>query len=153
MKKELYEEYEQSIKALAFDFFTSPEDAEDAIQEINIKLMTTNIPEGVENRGGWMYVLVMNVLRDEYRKMHAKKRTPPTHPDDVVDFNDPYEYLAERELAVSIVDNYHKLPTELRQTCYLRYQKGLSYEEIAMRQDLPTSTVGTRLMRAKELLS
>lgn len=153
MSRELYLEYEQSIRALALDFFPSLEDAEDAIQEVNIKLLNTKPPEDVENEGGWMYVLVMNVLRDEYRKQHAKKRTPPTHPDDMVDYNDPYEYMAERELAVSIVDNYHKLPSDLRETCFLRYQKGLSYEAIARKLGVPTSTVGTRLMRAKELLS
>ena len=45
-----------------------------------------------------------------------------------------------------------RLDGEFRTVCQLRLIEGLSYDEIAARLGVPRSTVGTRLLRARDKL-
>ena len=148
----MFPKYEQSLRALAFDFFQNREDAEDAIQEISIKLLNLTPPEG-SNEDGWAYVVIMNALKDEYRRMRKNNKAVPMIQEELEEHNDPYEYAATAEAAMLIEDNYSKLPEEIREACYLRYHDGLSYETIASIQGIPVGTVGSRIHRGKEMLS
>lgn len=148
----MFPKYEQSLRALAFDFFQNREDAEDAIQEVSMKLVDMSPPEA-GNVDGWAYVVIMNALKDEYRKMKTRNKPVPMIQDELEDCNDPFEYAAAAEVAVMLEDNYNNLPKEIREACYLRYHEGLSYEAIAEIQQIPPGTVGSRIHRGKEMLS
>lgn len=150
----MYKKYERMIKGLARDYFPNNEDAQDAVQEINIKLTEAphkELPEDEE--GAWIYVVVSNAYKDILRKMKRQSQQPPILIEELIDTNDPYEYAAQEEAALAIASNYTKLPESVRETCYLRYQKGLSYDAISEMQGIPIGTVGSRLVRARALLA
>lgn len=147
----MYQKYEQTLKALAHDFFPCKEDAEDAIQEISIKMLGLNPPD--ENQDGWAYVVIMNALKDEYRKMKVRNRPVLMIEEELIDANDPYEYALTAEAALLLEENNKLLPDDVREACHLRYHHGLSYEAIAAAQGVPVGTVGSRIHRGKELLS
>ena len=68
----MYQKYENMIKALTRDYFPVKEDAEDAAQEIAIKLLTMKDSPPQDNEAGWMYVVIDNACKDIYRA--AKRR-------------------------------------------------------------------------------
>lgn len=150
----MYQMYESTIKAIAHDFFPNKEDAEDAIQEVAIRLMDKEIPpEAKGKEDAWAYVVILNAIKDEYRKWKTKQKPIPMIEDELIDVADPYEKLVERERMLALEEGYANLPEDLRVTHYLRYEEELSYEEIARLLGIPVGTVGSRLTRGKELLS
>lgn len=150
----MYKKYEGMIKSLAHDYFSVHADAEDAVQEVSIKLAEATHPSLPENEeGAWIYVVVSNAYKDILRKMKRQAQQPPILVEELIDTNDPYEYAAQEEAALAIASNYTKLPESVRETCYLRYQKGLSYDAISDVQGIPIGTVGSRLVRARALLA
>lgn len=150
----MYNKYLSTIKALAYDFFPNRADAEDAIQEVCIKLIDVQPPqtEGT-NENAWAYVVISNALKDEYRKLKSRNKPVPMYSDELIDESDPYEHFAKQEIVMTLSNNYEQLPQEIKEACSLRYQKGLSYEEIAKEQGVPIGTVGSRLARGKDMLS
>ena len=69
------------------------------------------------------------------------------------DFNTPEKYLLNRELLDILDASIQKLPQDLREPILLCEIDGLSYEEIASRQQCPIGTVRSRISRAREMVS
>lgn len=69
------------------------------------------------------------------------------------DFNTPEMYLLNRELLDILDASIQKLPQDLREPILLCEIDGLSYEEIASRQQCPIGTVRSRISRAREMVS
>ena len=69
------------------------------------------------------------------------------------DFNTPEKYLLNRELLDILDASIQKLPQDLRKPILLCEIDGLSYEEIARRQQCPIGTVRSRISRAREMVS
>lgn len=150
----MYNKYLSTIKALAHDFFPNKADAEDAIQEVCIKLLDMQPPQTEDtNEDAWAYVVISNALKDEYRKSKSRNKPVLMYADELVDEADPFEYVAKYEKLAYIKGNYSSLPKEIKEACELRYHEQLSYDEIAKRQGVPIGTVGSRLARGKEMLS
>jgi RNA polymerase sigma-70 factor (ECF subfamily) len=98
--------------------------------------------------------IAINVTRDIWRK---KK------PLDFVDIGGEEEYLEDERLGPEermsrkealerLVRGVERLRPEYRMVIALRYEGGLSYQEIASVLDLPMNTVRTHLHRAKSAL-
>jgi RNA polymerase sigma-70 factor (ECF subfamily) len=152
-RKMMYIKYDHMIKTLTNDYFSNREDAEDAAQEIRVKLAGLEGKAPEENEPGWVYVVIDNACKDIYRKAKRSRQQAPILEDEMIDSNDPYEHAAQEEASLLLGLSYENMPPAIRTTCYLRYHLGWGYEEIAAELGIPPGTVGSRLMRAKELLS
>lgn len=150
-----YQEHKKMVLTLAQDYFPNPADAEDAVQEVFLKLHRVHkfIPAGDETRP-WVYTVSDNLLKDLLRKEANRQRLGRCldyEADDIVDFDDP-ETLAEREEAMTcFIANYSRLEEPYRTAFFLRYEEGLSYDAIAERTGVPIGTVSSRIKRAKDL--
>jgi RNA polymerase sigma-70 factor, ECF subfamily len=69
------------------------------------------------------------------------------------DFKTPEMYLLNRELLDMLDSTINQLPACLRESILLCEIEGLSYEEIACRQQCPIGTVRSRISRAREMIS
>ena len=65
----------------------------------------------------------------------------------------PEEQLWQQELAGVIRKSLDALPEPLRDAFEQREQGGLSYAEIAQRQQVPVGTVRSRIHRAREAIA
>jgi RNA polymerase sigma-70 factor (ECF subfamily) len=144
------------VLTLARDYFPNPEDAEDAVQEVYIKLATagSRAPDGDADAGGWVYRVAENTLKDLKRKARLRNRADirdVLHYDDVVDNDDPLTLLLRQEAGSMFLSNYGNLPPKLRTVFIARYQDGLSYEQIAKKYNIAIGTVASRMTRAREL--
>ena len=150
-----YHEHKTMVLTLAQDYFPNPADAEEAAQEVFLKLFRVQrfMPKG-EQAKPWVYTVASNILKDLLRKESNRQKLAQTmgyEADEVVDFDDPYTHNEKEEAANFFMVNYAALEEPYRTTFMLRYENGLSYEAIADKMGVAVGTVSSRIARAKEL--
>ena len=150
----LVERYEQKMKRYARRFLLGSHDAEDIAQDVFLKCYTNIQSFDVKRRfSPWIYRIAHNELVNRIKK---KGREPLPFFDADTIFPHPVakeksergvEMSEARELVEKTLD---KLTPYYREVLVLYYIEELSYEEISDIIQIPISTVGVRLKRAKE---
>lgn len=138
-------QYQDMVYRVALHQFGVLQDAEDAVQEVFLRLYTEEkLFESGEHLRRWLIRVTLNVCRDTLKSPWRKRRVPlDTVPDQPV-FDKP----EERELYQAVM----ALPEKYRVTLYLFYYEELSTKEIAELLGLRQTAVTTRLSRGRELL-
>jgi len=136
------ETYSPMLLRIAFLYLKSTAEAEDIAQEVLLTYWQKEPHFPTESaRKSWLYKVTANRCRDQIRSHWFRNREelPPELP-----------YLPPEESA--LLDAMLKLDAKYRIPIHLHYYEGYSLKEIGKILSLPTSTVGTRLHRGKELL-
>lgn len=152
----LIERYEEKMRRYARKFLSSPEDTEDAVQEVFIKAYV-NIQsfDCAQRFSPWIYRIAHNAYANVLRK---KSRDPLMF----VDFDTffPYHAASEetdrealtRESKEQIEKALQKIPATYREVLILYFFEELDYKTIADVLHIPIGTVGIRIRRGKEKL-
>jgi len=152
----LVERYQAKMMRYARRFMRTPEDAEDAVQEVFLKAFENLQSFDSERRfSPWIYRIAHNTFINALKKK-GKDPLPFFDPDTLF----PHPIAAERpdrehdarELKEAFEKEFERLPATYREPLYLYYYEALSYKEIADVLKIPLSTVGVRIMRGKESL-
>jgi RNA polymerase sigma-70 factor, ECF subfamily len=139
--KRIVKQYSQLLLRIAFTRLKSTADAEDAVQEVFLKLITTKPQfQDEEHEKAWLIRTVINLSCDMLR-VSSRQSVPlcedvPAPPD-------------EYSLLISAVQS---LPEKYSTVLHLYSYEGYSIKEIARILKLPAATVGTRLSRARAKL-
>lgn len=122
----------------------SPADAEDAVQDVFLKLLTAR-PQfrDSEHEKAWLIRATLHRACDLARM--AERRNLPLEDAEVL----PGGEMAEPSPILSAVQ---ALPAKYSAVIHLYYYEGYSIKEIAKLLRLPVPTVGTRLSRGRERL-
>jgi RNA polymerase sigma-70 factor (ECF subfamily) len=154
--KILIDRYEPKMMRYAQKFLFGYEETEDLVQEIFIKAYT-NI-QGFDTRrkfSAWLY----RIAHNEFINALKKKTKEPLLFFDVdvlfpglISPEKPDRELAENELKELLNQGLNRLQAKYREPLILYYYEELNYQEIAEVMHIPSSTVGIRLKRGKELL-
>lgn len=153
----LVEKYEEKIKRYAKKFLSNKEDINDVVQDIFIKTYE-NIQSFDSKRkfSPWLYRIAHNELVNTLKK---KKEIIPFSLFDLDIFlpqeykNNEIENKIERERIKGIINEcVEELDFKYREPIVLYYFEELSYKEIADVMQIPVSTVGIRIKRAKKKL-
>ena len=139
------ERYQDTVYRVALHVLASPQDADDAVQEVFLKLYTAQKPfQGEEHLRRWLLRVTVNhcrdVLRSPWRKRRASLDELPPQPV----FRQP-----EQE---ALYQSVMALPEIYRIVLVLFYYEELSVREIGALLKLETSAVTTRLSRARAKL-
>lgn len=133
--------YSNSLLKTAFAILKSTADAEDAVQETFLKLMTKNPQfKDEEHEKAWLLRVTINISKNML-KSYGRNSLPLK--EDI-----PYSDSGNFE----ILNAVSSLPEHYRTAVHLHYYEGYSIKEIAQILKLPSATVGTRLARARKLL-
>lgn len=153
----LVSRYEGKLKAYAHKFLNNQQDVEDLVQETFIKSFV-NIQSFDTTRkfSSWLYRIAHNTFIN-----HLKKKK-----NDLVLFFDPdtlfpHPIAKERpdkdvelkELREMLDYGLKKLDTKYKEPMILYYLQDLSYQDISDVMQIPVSTVGVRIKRAKASLA
>ena len=148
----LIERYEKKMMRYARKFLSNQEDIKDVIQEVFIKAYK-NIKSFDTKRkfSTWLYRIAHNELINVLKK----KKTLPLFDLDVflphsLHDNNLVEQIDRQDMRESIDKSLNQLEPKYRETIILYYFEELSYKEIADAMQIPISTVGIRIKRAKE---
>ena len=138
------ETYSQMLLRIAMTRLPSPADAEDAVQEVFLKLLTAR-PQfrDAEHEKAWLIRATLHRACDMARS--ASRRDLPLEDAEVL----PGGELPEPSPILSAVQ---ALPAKYSAVIHLYYYEGYSLKEISKLLQLPVPTVGTRLSRGRERL-
>ena len=129
---------------LAMTRLPSPADAEDAVQEVFLKLLTARPRfRDAEHEKAWLIRATIHRACDMARS--AERRNLPLEAAGTV----PGGEMPEPSPVLSAVQ---ALPAKYSAVIHLYYYEGYSIKEIAELLRLPVPTVGTRLSRGRERL-
>lgn len=150
----LIERYEVKIKRYARKFLSDKEDINDVVQEIFIKVYKNIESFDIKRKfSSWLYRIAHNELINALKK---KKRKTLSLLD--LDVFLPYYYKDEdldekidKKRMQEIIDKcLDDLDFKYQEPIVLYYFEELSYKEISDVMEIPVSTVGIRIKRAKE---
>lgn len=138
-------QYQDMVYRIALHQFGVPQDAEDAVQEVFLRLYMEKKPfESGGHLHRWLIRVSINVCKDALKSPWRKRRVPMEAIPDQPVFDRP----EERELYQAVMS----LPEKYRTVLDLFYYEELSTKEIAALLGLRQSAVTTRLSRAREQL-
>src|SRR5712691_11347312 len=152
---EIYDRYSSRIYNFAYRFLKNSEVAEDATQEVFVKMLKhANQFHGDAKLSTWLFSIAANWCRDYLRKADNRAKDS----DDVlVTLPAPNELSPERRLEQR--EDEHRvqralsaLTPEQREAILLSRYQGLSYAEIAQIAGCSEGAVKTRVFRAMETL-
>lgn len=136
------ETYSSMLLRLACTRLDTTADAEDAVQETFLKLLTAKpVFRDAEHEKAWLIRTTLHRASDIRRL--AEKRNVPL--EEAAQAAAPEQ---ENELLAVV----RSLPEKYSAVIHLYYYEGYSIKEIAKLLGLPTPTVGTRLARGRERL-
>ncbi len=132
--------HSSSMLKAAFSLLKSTADAEDAVQEAFIKLIT-KAPEfeNDEHQKAWLLRVTVNISKNML-KAARRKNLPLT------------EEIPYKEKSDDVLPYVLSLDEKYRIVIHLYYYENYSIKEIAEILSLPAATVGTRLSRARKML-
>lgn len=137
--------YKDTVYRIALNYFGNTYDAEDMVQEVFVKLYTSNkqfeSPEHIRN---WLIRVTINMCKNTLR-MPWRNRNVEL--DDLAE-SISFEQQEQSELFISVMS----LPEKYRTILYLFYYEEYSVKEISEMLKLKESAVTTRLSRARNQL-
>jgi RNA polymerase sigma-70 factor (ECF subfamily) len=152
----LVSEHQQFVYNLALRALQDSHEAEDAAQDAFVRAwMALPNFRGQSQFRTWLYRIVTNVC---YNRMPKLRRQMAAMGDDQVidvpdeDSDDPADEVEAAQRRAYLHTQIDELPESYKILVTLRYQQGLSYDEIASVLSLPLGTVKTGLFRAKAQL-
>lgn len=139
------ERYQDTVYRVALHVLASPQDADDAVQEVFLRLYTAQKEfQGEEHLRRWLLRVTINYCRDILRSPWRKRRAS-------LDELPPQPVFQEPEQE-ALYQTVMALPENYRIVLVLFYYEELSVREIGKLLDLETSAVTTRLSRARAKL-
>jgi RNA polymerase sigma-70 factor (ECF subfamily) len=139
------ERYQDMVYRVAFHVLANPYDADDAVQEVFLKLYTSKKPmEGEEHLRRWLLRVTINHCRDVLRSPWRKRRVSMEDVPEQPVFQEPEQKV--------LYETVMTLPEHYRIVLVLFYYEELSVREIGTLLKLNPSAVTTRLSRARAKL-
>ena len=137
------EQYQDMVYRIALSHLGNNQDAEDAVQEVFLKLYRQNTSPVGDSLRFWLIRVTINHCRDILRSPWRKRRVSMT---ELAEQQAPvFDRMEHREL----FDTVMALPEKYRTVLYLFYYEELSIREISELLKVSQSSVTTRLTRAR----
>jgi RNA polymerase sigma-70 factor (ECF subfamily) len=158
----LFDRYKDYVYRVAFFIARNSGDAEEVVQDTFIDVLRA-LPRydiaGPARFETWLYRLTVNRCRSRFRR----KRLPSADWDERIEQierianghldHQPEPATISREQKATLWQAVDGLPEAHREVVVLRYQAGLSYEEIAQTLEINIGTVKSRLYNAHKKLA
>ena len=137
--------YQNMVYRTALHALGSPQDAEDAVQEVFLRLFQyRGTFESEEHLRRWLLRVTVNYGRDLLKSPWRKRRVSWEETPEIPVFDRPGQAALYREVMA--------LPEQYRTVLNLFYYEELSVREIGTLLGVEASTVTTRLARARKRL-
>jgi RNA polymerase sigma-70 factor (ECF subfamily) len=155
MLDHLIEQYQHRLLRYLVSLVHERGTAEDLFQETWMRVLEQGHRyDGRRSFVTWLLTVARNIAID-----HLRRKRPESLDDlpqeRTVDAarSSAFDQASQQERALRVGSAMERLATEQRETILLRFQEGLSLEEISQVTGAPLSTVKSRLYRGMEALS
>jgi RNA polymerase sigma-19 factor, ECF subfamily len=146
----VYKKYWNRIYSIALVYLKSNQLAEDAVQEVFLKLWSKRHQlTKVKNLEGFIFIIARNHLIDTLKKVMAL-RLRPTEPGDWLpdDLLLPAAQVELKSLQRKITDAIEMLPPQQKNVIKMSREEGLTHEQIGERLGIDKRTVKNHIVRA-----
>ena len=145
--------YEALLYARAIRLLRSPSDAWDLVQDtFEHALRGYSRFQPGTNLRMWLMTIMHHLFIDRCRRQAREPNSAPIDDNDIASPEPAsprvWETITDEQIAAALAD----LESPFREVYELRLFGNCSYDEIAAQLTIPRSTVGTRLMRARQKL-
>jgi RNA polymerase sigma-70 factor (ECF subfamily) len=157
----LFAEHRNALQAFFYRRIRTKHDAADLVQEVYLRILRVKDADAIRNPEGYLYAVATNLVYEH--SLLARRNATPTDPDQVFVEGDParsagFEELFDTETrVVRLREVLAQLPPKCRATVNLKYQHGLSYQEIAERLEVSPHMVqkylGTALAHCRRRMT
>lgn len=137
----LFDKYHNMVYRIALVSTNSPQDAEDIVQTVFLKLLEGKTRPMPDHERAWLTTVTINTCRDLMR-WNLRRKTEPL--DETIPFSDPEES--------ALFEAVTALPKKYRLVVHLHYYEGYTHDEISSLLNITPSAVSMRLHRARNLL-
>jgi RNA polymerase sigma-70 factor (ECF subfamily) len=137
----LYDEYSDMVYRIAFSYLRQPQDAEDTVQAVFLKLIEGRARPIPEKERAFLTQVTINHCKDVLRSAWKRKIEP-------LDDEIAFEHKEDRELFNAIME----LSAKYRIVIYMHFYEGYTFPEISDFLKISSSAVSMRIHRAKKML-
>ena len=144
----------RNLYEYAFRILRNQEEAEDAVQEIFIKLWNLGKKlDEYKSTGALAVTMIKNYCIDQIRKKkHIVQEELEGQNIQNTDSDSPYELLENRESGDILYNIIDQLPNIYKTAIRMREIEGLSYEEIVEKTEQNINTLRVTLSRARKMI-
>jgi RNA polymerase sigma-70 factor (ECF subfamily) len=151
--REMASRYETLLYSRAIRLVHTPQDAWDLVQDtFEHALRGYERFQPGTNLRVWLMTIMHHLFIDRCRRQAREPNSAPIDDNDIASPEPAsprmWETITDEQIAAALAD----LESPFREVYELRLFGNCSYDEIAERLTIPRSTVGTRLMRARQKL-
>jgi RNA polymerase sigma-19 factor, ECF subfamily len=157
--RHLFDVYFDRLYRYALRYLRAPEEAKDLVHDVFLQMWRHRRRIGLErDLRSYLYASVRNHALDRLKHRRVEDRfierraAALAGEDPATDSTDAARDLESRELAASIQQAIDSLPRRQREVLQLRWQRHLSYEDVAKELNISPKTVAVHLSRALEHL-
>ncbi|MCI0411180.1 RNA polymerase sigma factor [bacterium] len=150
----------KSIAGLLRQHLPNPEDREEMLHEIYLRLISSNnVFRGESRLSTYIFRVARITLFQKFRRENTIKRgrlfriisdDAPSVADGIQ--SSPEYTYRMKEIREILSDLIARLPESYAEAIYLRVMEDLSYDEIGMKLSLPSNIVATRIFKGKKIL-
>ena len=153
-EREFHSQYlslSEALYRVAFYILESEAEAEDAVQELYLKLWKNRSAlDGIRSPKAYAMTLLRNICLDRIRQ--EKRISGDEVPESIGGGFDPEAAMDGKERLEKVLAAVKSLPDKQREILVLRAVKGLSYDEIAERTGINYLSLRVLLSRARQTL-
>lgn len=136
---------------LALRMLREPADAQDAIQEVFLKIWRQGTAlKKIDNIEAWAMRVTKNHCLDRLRSRHRQTQALEPYQLDADDRPSAQEKLEQGEAIGQLRELIGQLPEKQKLVLQLRDIEGMAYQEIEEILDMPLGQVKTNLFRARQ---
>ena len=146
---ELYELYATDVLRMCYFYLADRQKAEDVVQDVFVRLMTTNPALQPGREKAWLLKVAMNRCRDLWRGAWLKRVVLGGPTFELIPAPDEFSQVADRQEMMQAIN---KLPAMFKEVILLYYYQGYGINDIAEMMELPEGTISSRLSRARKKL-
>ena len=146
---QLYELYATDVLRMCYFDLADRQKAEDVVQDVFVRLMTTNPSLQSGKEKAWLLKVAMNRCRDLWRGAWLKRVVLGSPTFELIPAPDEFTQIGDRQEMMNAIN---KLPTMFKEVILLHYYQGYGISDISEMMDLPEGTISSRLSRARKKL-
>ncbi len=140
-----------ALYKVAFYILETQQDAEDAVQELYLKLWKNkDVLDGIKNPKAYAMTILRNLCLDRIRQSSRIAEEEPAEQNE--GSTDPYRQMDEKERLEKVLAAVKSLPERQREILILRTIQDLSFEEITERTGMNYLTIRVLLSRARQTI-
>lgn len=148
--EELLRRYQGYIYAVALGILRTPADAEDAAQEVMLRICKSIPRFRLDSAfSTWIYRITINCCTDMLRAAGKKQLVPLESIGETPDDKTPEEILEQSRISTEMRKAIDKLGPDHKEIIILREMEHLSYEELVQKLHCTLPAVKSRLFRAR----